>query len=161
MKEYEFEQGDAMVFCSYKYHCVSPVTRGTRRVFIQELWAGAEKTFPHRCENRVGECCVGHIASAALRRSRGDNFVDSTIGGDAGRGGYTGAAVGAAEVKPSWGGLDSSSATVGAGVAEVRASWGGLDSSQSTQVPPSVEAIPEPEVGGARKDESAVDLMAL
>ena len=37
MKDYEFEQGDAMVFCSYKFHCVSPVTRGTRRVFIKLL----------------------------------------------------------------------------------------------------------------------------
>ena len=57
-QQHEFNSGDALVFCSYKYHGVTPVLRGTRRVFVVEFWAGQDKTCPHRCENRTGASCV-------------------------------------------------------------------------------------------------------
>ena len=31
-----FEQGDALLFVSHKYHCVSPVTKGLRQVLVSE-----------------------------------------------------------------------------------------------------------------------------
>ena len=34
--------GDALVFLSHKYHCVSELTRGTRHVMVCELWQGTE-----------------------------------------------------------------------------------------------------------------------
>ena len=52
----QFAQGDAMVFVSTKYHCVAPVTRGTRRVCVLEYWAGEPRVCPHRCKMPVGTC---------------------------------------------------------------------------------------------------------
>ena len=45
-----WEQGDALVFLSHKYHCVSPLTRGTRQVMVCELWQGTENRSPSRDE---------------------------------------------------------------------------------------------------------------
>ena len=54
--EVPFEQGDAVIFPSHKYHWVEPVTEGTRRVLIMELWRGEERSCNHRCEQPHGEC---------------------------------------------------------------------------------------------------------
>ena len=63
-----FEMGDATVFVSHKHHCVTPVTRGTRRVLVCELWNGVERTCAHRCEHHDGECPVTLDASRAASR---------------------------------------------------------------------------------------------
>lgn len=47
---HEWEQGDALVFLSHKYHCVSTLTRGTRQVMVCELWQGTENLTPSRDE---------------------------------------------------------------------------------------------------------------
>ena len=44
-----FEQGDAIVFLSHKVHSVTPITSGTRRVFVLEFWEGSECVRSHRC----------------------------------------------------------------------------------------------------------------
>lgn len=53
---HSFEFGDVMVFPSHKYHCIEPVKSGTRRVFVVELWEGADKTCAHRCEDPSALC---------------------------------------------------------------------------------------------------------
>ena len=47
---HEWERGDALVFLSHKYHCVSQLTRGTRQVVVCELWQGTENYQPSRDE---------------------------------------------------------------------------------------------------------------
>ena len=59
MQRHAFEQGDALVFVSHKYHCVAPVESGERRVLVIELWEGDEKACPHRCTERSGTCMLG------------------------------------------------------------------------------------------------------
>ena len=57
MKAHQYEQGDALVFVSHKYHCVAPVTNGRRNVMIMELWKAPERTCAHRCtEPEQAEC---------------------------------------------------------------------------------------------------------
>lgn len=58
---HEFEQGDATVFVSHKYHCVAPVTSGTRRVCVFELWQGDERRCGHRCKKHFGVCPFQHV----------------------------------------------------------------------------------------------------
>ena len=58
MRSHPFEQGDALVFVSHKYHCVAPVERGERRVLIMEVWEGDERACPHRCNERSGHCML-------------------------------------------------------------------------------------------------------
>ena len=53
---HEFAKGDAMVFPSHKYHCVRPVTGGTRRVMVMELWRGETRKCAHRCLYHLGPC---------------------------------------------------------------------------------------------------------
>jgi hypothetical protein len=45
-----WERGDALIFLSHKYHCVSKLTRGTRQVLVSELWQGTENQAPSRDE---------------------------------------------------------------------------------------------------------------
>ena len=52
----DFQQGDAMVFVSHKYHGVASVRSGTRRVCVVEYWAGEERSCPLRCKRRIGTC---------------------------------------------------------------------------------------------------------
>ena len=47
---HEWQRGDALVFLSHKYHCVSELTRGTRNVLVCELWEGTENLTPTRNE---------------------------------------------------------------------------------------------------------------
>jgi len=57
MKTHQYEQGDALVFVSHKYHCVAPVTNGRRNVMIMELWKAPERRCAHRCtEPELVEC---------------------------------------------------------------------------------------------------------
>jgi len=56
MADHEFEQGDALAFCSHKAHCVGEVTKGTRNVLVVEFWKGPPRTCPHRCEKLSGTC---------------------------------------------------------------------------------------------------------
>ena len=51
-----FEQGDAIIFPSHKYHTVVPVLSGRRRTLILEFWCGEERLCPHRCEQHWGAC---------------------------------------------------------------------------------------------------------
>ena len=46
-----WEQGDALVFLSHKYHCVSELTGGTRQVMVCEFWEGTENWAPTRDES--------------------------------------------------------------------------------------------------------------
>ena len=66
MKEHSFEKGDALIFVSHKFHCVSPVTAGRRQVLVMELWEGVERECAHRCERHTGYC--GHTARASFWR---------------------------------------------------------------------------------------------
>ena len=56
LQEHTFEQGDALLFVSHKYHCVSPVTRGLRQVLVSEYWWGEARECGPRCEQPHGEC---------------------------------------------------------------------------------------------------------
>lgn len=56
MREHRFERGDALVFPSHKYHCVSEVTSGRRVVLVAELWEGLARTCPQRCSDPFGAC---------------------------------------------------------------------------------------------------------
>ena len=53
---HEFRFGDAIIFPSHKYHCVQPVSSGTRSVFVIELWEGEERHCAHRCQTAHGAC---------------------------------------------------------------------------------------------------------
>jgi hypothetical protein len=51
----DFEQGDAIVFLSHKYHAVAPVPSGLRNVLVTEFWDGCECKAAHRCcDGNVG-----------------------------------------------------------------------------------------------------------
>ena len=50
LKVHEWQQGDALVFLSHKYHCVSTLTRGVRNVLVCEFWQGTENHAPSRDE---------------------------------------------------------------------------------------------------------------
>ena len=50
LRGHAWERGDALVFLSHKYHCVSELTRGTRQVLVCELWQGTENPSPSRDE---------------------------------------------------------------------------------------------------------------
>ncbi|KAH8057155.1 hypothetical protein JL722_6796 [Aureococcus anophagefferens] len=74
-----FDRGDALVFCSHKKHCVRPVTKGTRRVLVLEVWFGPHRTCGHRCERRDGRCGFARHALAlagCLRLGRDDAAAD-------------------------------------------------------------------------------------
>ncbi|KAH8092293.1 hypothetical protein JL720_5261 [Aureococcus anophagefferens] len=74
-----FDRGDALVFCSHKKHCVRPVTKGTRRVLVLEVWFGPHRTCGHRCERREGRCGFARHALAlagCLRLGRDDAAAD-------------------------------------------------------------------------------------
>lgn len=56
IKSHHFEAGDALVFVSHKYHCVSPLLEGSRKVLVVEFWSGDKRTCGHRCDVAFGEC---------------------------------------------------------------------------------------------------------
>lgn len=70
------KRGDALCFQSHKFHSVSPVTAGERRVLIVEFWLGEARTCAHRCPRHWGPC----------NYSAGDSFLRrvfvSNVAGD-------------------------------------------------------------------------------
>jgi len=56
LQPHTFERGDALVFQSHKYHCVSPVESGRRNVVVCELWEGLARPCPQRCSDPWGAC---------------------------------------------------------------------------------------------------------
>jgi predicted 2-oxoglutarate/Fe(II)-dependent dioxygenase YbiX len=66
LKPHHFRAGDALIFQSHKFHCVSPVTAGRRNVLIMEIWEGEERHCAHRCEKHRGHC--GHTARMSFWR---------------------------------------------------------------------------------------------
>ena len=70
--------GDGFVFQSHKFHSVSPVTRGERRVLVVEYWIGEERTCAHRCERHWGPC--GHTAAHSFWRRALANVADDSLG---------------------------------------------------------------------------------
>ena len=51
-----FGLGDAIIFPSYKYHSVRPVTGGCRKTLVLEFWTGVERHCDHRCPQPTGRC---------------------------------------------------------------------------------------------------------
>ena len=66
LRRHAFDRGDALLFLSHKYHCVSPVTRGERTVFVSELWDGLERRCNCRCLQPWGPCYCAYAADPAL-----------------------------------------------------------------------------------------------
>mmetsp|Transcript_30254 Transcript_30254/g.78453 ORF Transcript_30254/g.78453 Transcript_30254/m.78453 type:complete len:104 (-) Transcript_30254:1128-1439(-) len=56
LQSHPFMRGDVQIFRSHKYHSVSNITAGERRVLVIELWEGPERFCAHRCDRRVGMC---------------------------------------------------------------------------------------------------------
>ena len=56
IRRHRFNQGDALVFLGHKRHHVTPVISGHRKVFVVELWKGAERECGHRCDMHEGAC---------------------------------------------------------------------------------------------------------
>ena len=48
LRTHEFGTGDALIFPSYKYHTVAPVTGGLRQTLVMEFWRGEERWCNHR-----------------------------------------------------------------------------------------------------------------
>jgi len=76
LKAHEFQRGDLLIFLSHKYHCVEPVTRGTRRVLVTELWQGLERRCNQRCDIPWGPCACRLDDSRLYVRHRKGDFVD-------------------------------------------------------------------------------------
>ena len=83
-----FEMGDAIVFPSYKYHSVAPITSGRRATLVVEFWQGDENRCNHRCDllreaddnglcpDATGDGCPDHVTvSFAERGSFGCGFA--------------------------------------------------------------------------------------
>mmetsp|Transcript_34811 Transcript_34811/g.63406 ORF Transcript_34811/g.63406 Transcript_34811/m.63406 type:complete len:242 (-) Transcript_34811:159-884(-) len=56
--DHPFATGDALLFVSHKYHCVTPVLSGCRNVLVLEFWRGPERHCRHRCEAITGRCML-------------------------------------------------------------------------------------------------------
>ena len=56
LKAHKFEVGDALVFVSHKYHSVTPVQTGNRKVLVIEFWQGKRRKCGHRCDKPMGIC---------------------------------------------------------------------------------------------------------
>lgn len=63
-KRHTFEEGDCLVFQSHKYHTIDTIRSGHRKVFVMELWQGEERSCPHRCCKRYGECAHSLLDNA-------------------------------------------------------------------------------------------------
>ena len=56
MKTHEFHAGDALIFVSHKYHSVTPLIQGKRKVLVIEYWNGKQRCCGHRCDKPFGIC---------------------------------------------------------------------------------------------------------
>ena len=63
---HSFGKGDAVAFLSHKFHSVSKVKTGERRVLVVELWRGPDRTCPHRCCYFGQKCPAEKDHSVAL-----------------------------------------------------------------------------------------------
>jgi len=72
LRPHTFERGDLLLFLSHKYHCVQPVTSGTRQVLVCELWEGLARRCNTRCDLPWGPCCCG-LDMSGLYINRRDN----------------------------------------------------------------------------------------
>ena len=79
LRSHAWEQGDALVFLSHKYHSVSKLTRGTRNVMVCELWQGTENASPTRDEK---ERWMGAWKDDGWRVSAGAAAQESICGAD-------------------------------------------------------------------------------
>ncbi len=88
-KEHFWGKGDAMVFVSHKYHSVSPVTKGVRKVLVLEFWSGRDRQCPHRCESLSSYCkldkssYIEEDGDGAVTRPAGESM---TVEGEGERG---------------------------------------------------------------------------
>ena len=76
-----FERGDLVLFQSHKYHSVTPVTRGTRRVCVLEIWEGLPRRCPRRCTDPWGPCTCQFAVTPPVYRARGGSefFVPASM----------------------------------------------------------------------------------
>jgi hypothetical protein len=74
LQQHAFEQGDALLFVSHKYHCVAPVTEGLRQVLVAEYWWGEHRECGHRCDQHWGRC------EWTPGREQMDMFFDELVG---------------------------------------------------------------------------------
>ena len=65
--------GDAIIFCSHKYHTVQPVRSGRRRVCVLEFWEGERRACCHRCDKHWGGCPF--VREEAKRSSMACHFL--------------------------------------------------------------------------------------
>jgi hypothetical protein len=79
LASHHFVRGDALVFQSHKYHCVSPVTSGRRNVFIAELWEGLPRRCPRRCTDPWGACYCAFRPPELYQRH--DRYVEWSASG--------------------------------------------------------------------------------
>jgi hypothetical protein len=78
---HHFEQGDLVLFHSHKYHSVTPVTRGTRRVCVLEIWEGLPRRCPRRCTDPWGPCTCQFAPKPPVYRPRegSEHFVPASV----------------------------------------------------------------------------------
>ena len=57
LKPHSFTAGDALVFVSHKYHSVSPLLIGRRKVLVVEFWSGVLCVCGHRCDHPIKGVC--------------------------------------------------------------------------------------------------------
>ena len=76
-----FDQGDLVLFHSHKYHSVTPVTRGTRRVCVLEIWEGLPRRCPRRCTDPWGPCTCQFAPNPPVYRPRegSEYFVPASV----------------------------------------------------------------------------------
>ena len=76
-----FERGDLVMFQSHKYHSVTPVKWGTRRVCVLEIWEGLPRRCPRRCTTPWGPCTCQFATRPPVYRARGgsESFVPSSM----------------------------------------------------------------------------------
>ena len=67
VETHRFGKGDAVAFLSHKFHCVSKVQTGVRRVLVIELWRGPDRSCPHRCCSFGQKCPSEKDHSVALQ----------------------------------------------------------------------------------------------
>jgi len=81
VRTHAFEQGDLLLFQSHKYHSVTPVTRGIRRVCVVEIWEGLPRRCPRRCSDPWGPCTCQFVAKPPVYRPRGgsEHFVPASM----------------------------------------------------------------------------------
>ena len=78
---HRFERGDLVLFHSHKYHSVTPVTRGMRRVCVLEIWEGLPRRCPRRCTDPWGPCTCQFASKPPVYRPRegSENFVPASM----------------------------------------------------------------------------------